>query len=242
MSLAQKILDSNTPFVFYHTRKVTEGNINKAISENRSMDLDISVKANGEPYLGHSEEFYEKNGEKFVETISLEGAIGLLSKAEIPVIVDCKHYDAWKVVIGVVEDLGQERCLVNTFVSQLRFNDTPIEPDYLTERSDIPKLVQIKEKYPFVTTTASAKGLPVDLSLGTHIEQLEGIRKVLVENSVDTVSLNVPDKLINNELIKFFTAEGVLPHVNVDNVSTADLNVCYVGETDILENASATLV
>ncbi|MFC1622321.1 hypothetical protein ACFL13_03010 [Patescibacteria group bacterium] len=241
-SLAHKILDSNEPFVFYHTHRVTEKNIHKAISENRSMDLDVSVGQDGTPYLGHSEEYYKKSSEKIEESIPLERALELLSKSTIPIIVDCKHYDAWDAVADVVKSLGQERCLVNTFTDQLKFNYTPINPDYLTEWSDISKLVRVKERYPLVTTTASAKGLPTNLSLGTHIDLLGDIRKLLIDNNIDAVSLNIPKRLFTDELIMFFTAEGVLPHINIDDVKIADLTVCYIGETDVLESASSTLI
>lgn len=241
-SLAQRILNSNKPFIFYHHHRVTEKGIHKAIEENRSIHLDVCVDSNEKPYIGHSEEYYKKNSKKMEENISLNRALELLSKSTIPVFVDCKHYDTWALIEDVVEKLGQERCLVNTFADELKFNYNPIEPDYLSEWSDISKLEWIKEKYPLVTTVASAKGLPVDLSLRSHSKLLTNIRSLLVSNNIDDVSLNVSSDLYDDELIAFFTSKKMLPHIMFDGMQTSELTYCCVGEVEVFEKASSVRI
>lgn len=242
-SLAQRILNSNKPFVFYHHLRVTKKGIHEAVEKNKSVHLDVCVDSNKKPYIGHSEEYYEKSGEKMKESISLNKALDLLSKSTIPVIVDCKHYNAWVLIGDVVEKLGQERCLVNTFVDELKFNYNSIEPDYLSEWSDVSKLEWIKGKYPLVTTVASAKGLPTDLSLGNYSELLSNIRTFLVSNNIDDVSLNVSSGLYDDGLITFFTSKKVLPHIiSTDGVETSKLTGCYVGEVEVFEKASSVRI
>src|SRR5215469_15844472 len=48
-------------------------------------------------------------------------AVEALAGSNIPVIVDCKHFDAWTVVEEVVRQLRPERCLVHSFVFELKF-------------------------------------------------------------------------------------------------------------------------
>ena len=64
-------------------------------------------------------------------------AVEALADSNIPVIVDCKHFGAQPVVEEVVEQLRPERCLVHSFVSELKFEAgrMPGEPDFLTEWS-----------------------------------------------------------------------------------------------------------
>ena len=68
-SLASKILRSNRPFTFFHTWYVTRDLLSQAISEQKSMDLDVCVDDSGNPYLGHSKEYHEKSGEPYYFTI-----------------------------------------------------------------------------------------------------------------------------------------------------------------------------
>ena len=94
-----------------------------------------------------------------------------------------------------------------------------------------------------MTTVASAKGLPTDLSLGNHSELLSNIRTFLVSNNIDDVSLNVSSGLYNDKLITFFTSKKVLPHViSIDGVETSKLTGCYVGEVEVFEKASSVRI
>lgn len=241
MSFAEKVINSKKPFVLFHTYSVTKDVLKQAISGNKSMDLDVCVDGKGNPYLGHSEEFYEKSGERREENMPLWETVEMIAKSTIPVIVDCKHFDAWPVVEKVVEKIGPERCLVHTFVSELKFNYSRKdgEPDYLTEWSPIEKLRSFKNKFPSVTTTASAKWLPDDLLIPEKYKDLlQNIRQTLKNNSVDTVCLNIPNETFSNESLKYFLAENIIPHIGIDNIDKAKLSEIYIGETDNLKFAS----
>lgn len=238
-SLAQRIFKTNKPFVLFHTHSATREVIEHAIASSKSMDLDICVDESGSPYLGHSEEYYGKSGETQPKTIEFWEAIELVSKAGIPVIVDCKHYDAWSVVEEVIGKIGAHRCMIHSFATELKFDYEHYDHDYLTEWSPIKKLTEIKNKFPLAATTASCKFLPNDLLISAQYEKLlSDIRKILKDNRVDTVCLNVPDKTMSDKTLEFFLEEKIIPHVGVDNVDISKLLKIYVGETDILANAS----
>lgn len=168
-------------------------------------------------------------------------AVEALANSAIPVIVDCKHFGAWPVVNEVVKQLGPERCLVHSFVSELKFDAgrMVVEPDFLGEWSSIESLRAIKRKFPLLTTTASAKWLPADVLISEEYETLlENIVRVLKDCGVDTVCLNVLDSTFSDRALRRFVRRGILCHVGVDRIDVAQFSEMYIGETDRLEFTS----
>jgi hypothetical protein len=243
LSFAQRLLKSERPVVLFHTWTVTRELLKQAILEKRSMDLDVCVDDRGHAYLGHPQEYHDKTREPFFASMPLWEAVETLAESNIPVIVDCKHFDAWAVVEEVVRQLRPERCLVHSFVSELKFDlgRVPGEPDFLSEWSSIESLREIKRKFPLLTTTASAKWLPADLLVSAKYEALlQNIITRLKEYALDTVCLNVPDATFSNGALRRFLQVNILPHVGVDRIDVKKLSEMYIGETDRLEIASRT--
>lgn len=241
LSLTQRILKKRKPFVFFHTWSVTKDLLRQAIAEQKSMDLDICVGDDGRPYLGHSKEYHEKSGEPYFVTMPLWKAVNMISKSSIPVMVDCKRHDAWSVIEEVVLRIGPERCLVCSYVNELKFNYSrkPNEPDFLSEWSPIEKLKELKDKFPSVTITPCSKWLPEDLLVSNcHKQLVKKVLKILKQNNADTVCLSVPDETINDRWLKYFLEENIIPHIVVDKIDTAKLSELYIGETDYLDKAS----
>jgi len=243
LSFAEKVLKSKRPVVLFHTWTVTRELLGQAIREKRSMDLDVCVEDRGNPYLGHPKEYHEKTKERFFDSMPLWEAVETLADSDIPVIVDCKHFSAWPVTEEVVRRLGPERCLVHSFVSELKFKAGRMtgEPDFLSEWSSIECLRTIKRKFPLLTTTASAKWLPADVLLSDEYESLlESIVMLLKEYAVDTICLNVPDSSFSNKALRWFLRQDILPHVGVDRIDVEKFSEMYIGETGRLEFASRT--
>jgi hypothetical protein len=241
LSLAQKILRAKRPVVLFHTWTVTRAQLAQAIRENRSMDLDTCVDDSGDPYLGHPKEYHDKTQEPFFNSMPLWEAVDALAGSNIPVMVDCKHVNAWPVVEKVVTLLRPERCLVHSFVSELKFDAGRVagEPDFVTEWSSIATLRELKRKFPSVTTSASAKWLPADaLVSDKHSALLAQIVSLLKQNQVDTICLNVPDLTFSDRALALFLREGILAHVGVDHADLTSLSQVYIGETDSLEFSS----
>ncbi|MFA6096009.1 MAG: hypothetical protein WC788_00090 [Candidatus Paceibacterota bacterium] len=241
MSLTKKILDSKKPFTLFHTYSASEDIVRKAIGEKKSMDLDVCVDGSGKPYLGHSEEYYEKSGEARAVSMPIWEAVGLVSKAMIPVVIDCKHPDAWPVVEKTVSRIGAQKCLVHSFAEELRFGYSRREgePDYLTEWSNLGRLLSFKKKFPQVSTCASCKWLPDDLLISDKYENLlGGIRKLLKDNRIDTVCLNVPNGTFSDGPLKYFLSGGIICHVGIDGLDVSKFTEIYIGETDDLDAAS----
>jgi hypothetical protein len=241
ISFAERVLRSKRPFVLFHTRSVTEAVLERAIEEKKSIDLDVCVDEHGQPYLGHSKEFHEKTWTPFYKTMPLWEAVEAVAKSEIPAIVDCKHVDAWPIVEEVITRIGPHRCLVHSFVKEFKFHYSRMqgEPDVLTEWSSLETLQALKEKFPLVTTTASANWLPNDTLLSPgHESLLYQIRGLLKEYSVDTVGLNVPDRTFSDKSMRYFLEQGIIPHIRIDYTDPKELSEVYLGETDRLEWAS----
>ncbi len=239
-SLAQRIVDRREPFTLFHTRAVVGEELKRAIAANKSMDLDVSIDSNGRPYLGHSEEYYQISERQRPKTMPFEDAIGIISNANIPVIVDCKDNRAWDLTHQVVSEIGASRCMVHAFVSELRFGYDPgYDHDYSSEWSDLSRLISLKEMFPLVTTTVSCKFLPRDLlSNPEHAELRAHIRRVADDNNIDTVCLNVPDDTVSDEVLEYFLESDILLHVNIDRLNDCQFTRPYVGETDNLSDAS----
>ena len=53
MTLSQKIINAGKPFYLFHTWEVTEELLAQAISQHRSIELDIAVDDLGRTYSGH---------------------------------------------------------------------------------------------------------------------------------------------------------------------------------------------
>jgi hypothetical protein len=241
LSFAQKVLKSKQPVILFHTWTVTEELLAQAIREKRSMDLDVCVDDRGYPFLGHPKEYHEKTNEPFFHSMPFWEAVEALTDSIIPVIVDCKHFAAWPAVDEVVRQLGPERCLVHSFVSELKFDAgrMPGEPDFLSEWSSIESLRAIKRKFPLLTTTASAKWLPSDVLLSEKYEPLlAGMVSLLKDCAVDTVCLNVPDSTFSDKALRRFVRQGILCHVGVDRIDVKQLSEMYIGETNRLEFSS----
>jgi hypothetical protein len=243
MSLARRILDSKRPLVLFHTHSVSRELLARAISEAKSMDLDVCVDVEGNPYLGHSAEYYEKSGEARLESVPLDEAVDALARSAIPVIVDCKRPEAWPAVKEVVARIGAKRCLVHCFVSEFKFDYSRKEgePDFTSEWSPIEALSSLKDSFPDTTTTASAKWLPRELLLSEkYSELLLTIRRTLKANRVDTVCLNVPGETWSDRWLALFLEEGIIPHISIDGVDLSALSELYIGETDDLGKASVS--
>jgi hypothetical protein len=242
LSFAQRVLISKRPVVLFHTWTVTRELLAQAIREKRSMDLDVSVDERGNPYLGHSKEYHDKTYQPFFKSMPLGEAVELIARSTIPVIVDCKHFEAWPVVEEMVKELGPERCLAHSFVSDLKFDAGRLqgEPDFVVEWSPIGRLRQLKAKFPSITTTASAKWLPADLLISDKYDALlSRVTNLLKENQIDTVCLNVPDSTFSDESLRLFLREGIISHVGVDHADVTRLSEVYIGETDRLELTSS---
>lgn len=240
LSIAQKILNSRKPFICFHTHEVTLELLEAAIGMEKSMDLDVCVDEAGNPYLGHSKEYYEKVDEPWADSMPLWETVEMISKANIPVIVDCKHFEAWDYVEQVIEKIGAHRCLVHSFISDFQFPfERDDELDIGCEWSPGERLLNLKNKLPGLTTTASARGLPSDLlSSSEHYDLLRKIKKTLIDYEIDTICLNVPDHTFSDNALVYFLEDRIIPHIMVDSMDTSSLTQIYIGETDHLSSAS----
>jgi hypothetical protein len=242
-SLVDKIRRSGKPFTLFHTWTVSDVLLQQAIDDHKSMDLDVCVDDNGNPYLGHSREYHEKSGDPYFNSLPIWEVVDRITRTDIIAMIDCKHFNAWPVIERIVERIGPEKCIVGGFVSEFKFAQSrgDNEPDYLSEWSPVERLRLLKGKYPAVTTTACVKWPPVDLLTGNKYQRLiEYIVAVIKDNNVNTVCLGVPDKTITDHWLHYFGNENIIPHIMIDNVDTRGISGVYIGETDHLERVSVS--
>jgi hypothetical protein len=215
MSIGQRVLTSKKPFIFLHTWTVSEDLLRRAIREEKSMDLDVCIDDEGNPYLGHSREYHEKGGEPYFDSLPLWNVVDRISRSNIVALVDCKHHGAWPVIE---------------------------EPDFRTEWVPIEKLRDLKNKFPLVTTTACAKWPPKDLLTSAKYQKLiEYMRDMMKENRIDAVCLSVPDETVTDVWLRYFLAETIIPRIGIDRTDATKLTQVYIGETDDLGRASKSM-
>lgn len=235
LSRAQRILESNKPFVFYHAHEVLEFILSRAIVEEKSMDLDVCIDADGDPYLGHSMEYFDKALEPMDKSMPIWEVVQLIANSNIPVMVDCKHYDAWNFVEQVIERIGSARCLVHALVSEFDFHYIDAS-DYRVQCEFSPAEVFSQLKRKFSEITAIAIGLPNDHLVSKKYEEiLWYIKKAMKHNLLDTVCLNVPDNTFAAESLTLFLKVSLIPHVMIDKKISSRFSEVYIGETDCLE-------
>jgi len=243
LSLSQRIIKSQKPYIFFHTWEVTRELLSQVIAQHKTIDLDISVNEKGEPYLGHSDEYHQKSAEPYFHTMPFWEAVEMVAASDIFVMVDCKNHHSWPVIEAIVEEIGPQRCLVCGFANELKFGFSrePNEPDFLTEWSPLDQFTKLKDKFPAVTITPCSKWLPQDLFTSEKYTSLiDQVRDILKNSKADTVCLSVPDETITDKWINYFLDACIILHIMVDHLDTTKLSSLYIGETDYLEKVSPT--
>ncbi len=242
LSFSQRIIQRRKPFVLCHTHLVTEEILSRAMAENKSIDLDVSIDDQGNPYLGHSQEYYRMSGNKPDRSMPLWEAVEKVAAGKIPVVVDCKDARSWQVIEEVIGKIGPHRCLADTFVSELKFDYSySSSNDYPIEFSPIERLRTLREKFPNLTLTASCKFLPDDFFTAEkkYRSEWERIRNLLVANNIDTVSFNVQTKTMSDDVLNFFLEKEIILKINIDGYDLSKVTSLYVGESDVFESMSS---
>jgi hypothetical protein len=228
----------------FHPDEFTLESIRDSVAAGRSVELDVSLDDAGEPYLGHSLDFYEKRRLPFPDSPPFWEAVALLEEADNPVTLDSKHRNSWPLIEELVEKFGPERCLVHTFVDEFKFENSVGRDDFPDEWAPIAKLKELKIKYPSLTTMASSKFLPADALADSRREGVLGyIRDTCLANLVDSVRLTLDERIIDgidDEVLKYFLRDGIMVHINLDVDNAADFHEIYIGETGDQRTASST--
>ena len=241
-SIAGQIWNSSDPLILFHAHTVTDDVLNTAIREERSMDLDISIDGAGAPYLGHSVANYKKNNISAYGSIPLERALSFLERSSIPVHLDCKERGAFTAVLDVVERLGADRCVINSFVNELNFLTPPnshmwgtyIEEDWMP----IAVLREARKSFPEITIQASGEGVTAESLLEDDGKILQEIIHTL-GTDIDSVHLNIPSvEFVPSEVIDAINDAGILYQLNIDNLREEPQGF-YIGESDDMGKTSA---
>lgn len=233
--IARQVWENSEPLILFHAHTITDGILDTAIREERSIDLDISVGNEGAPYLGHSASHYEKNNISTYDSAPLEHALSLLEDSSIPVHLDCKEHGAFTAVLDAAERLGADRCIINSFVNELNFLTptnshmwgTYIEEDWMP----IEILREAKKRFPEITVQASGEGVTSESLLEDDGKILQEIIHIL-GTDIDSVHLNIPSvEFVSKEVISAINDAGILYQLNIDDLREEPQGF-YIGESD----------
>jgi hypothetical protein len=238
--LARRIFTTNKPFIIFHSHVVNDELIAQAINLHKSIDLDINIDKNNCPFFGHSDYFYQKSGELKEINTQFDKLLKVLSQSNIPVMLDCKHCGAWPFVEKALSLLGPQRCFVGCMATEFKFDyDFSYDFEVPFEYSSISNLKILKARYPDVTTVASCSFLPTDFLTARKYKVLRNkIRSLLIENNVDSLSLNFPYTSYSDKDLNFFLEANILLELKVEDISPLSVSEIYLGETDTLQKVT----
>lgn len=236
------------PFVYYHTHRVYDKNLEEAIDHKKSIELDIAFDSDGtfynkgDFYIGHPVSFYTEFGKEFYKNMLLEDAVKKLEQnPSIFVVLDCKNIKAIPKMKEIVKRLGSHRCLFHAFIKEWTFEpleaNIEIEPHWKDEDIPLKEVLEFKQRNK-VPIIGACRGFSAE-----RLNNKDVVSKVLasVKNKdIDCISLYMPGtELPPLAIARQITQAGYLNWINVDKIANIDLSdVTYIGMTDILEKAS----
>lgn len=118
-------LKNNARWSYFHTHRVDDALVARAVEHNRSIEFDIYAR-DGRATIQHPPAFYVENGAAPPANMDLEDAIAAVeASAACVVVLDAKSREALGVIAELVARLGTHRCVVHAFLDELRFDPPP---------------------------------------------------------------------------------------------------------------------
>ena len=239
VNLANKVWSEKKPYILFHTHVLNEDVLQQAISQQKNVDIDISVDPEGKVYVGHSYDYHQRTKKPLYDSVDFEEAISTLSESDCYCYVDCKQRESLGYIFDIVERLGGSRCHIISFVHELNFYSSAEEwknECIVSEWIEAEDLLNLKDQFPDVSIAGSGKGLSLDQVTTQPDEMADNVRERVP--GFDAVSLNIkPRNQYPSEFIIALNKVGLLPHVPIDTLGNLPEGL-FIGETDHISRAS----
>lgn len=239
-NIVLEAIKNNEPYIYFHTHKVTETLLHRAIISNKSIELDVSFDEKIGPIIGHPLAFYKYRGIQKPESLPFHDAIKKLTSTKIVVVLDCKDVRALPYLETVALELGRHRVLLHAWVDSLSFkpyaDDVVVEPHWDTENMPEHHLRSFYNKTG-VPVVLSCRGLTLN-NMSTNKDKFYETLKNLTDFCVAVNPNLSPSSSLPAELIEMISKLGMVPWINVITTSVPDGLTVYIGASDDLNDCS----
>lgn len=234
-------IQNGKPFIYFHTLLFNQKILNLANNSGRSIEIDISMDAEGKLFIGHPYEFYEfKHIIPPPQNLPIQTIVKEAKESDLYLVLDCKDVRALPAVQQIIVDYGASNCLFHSWLQELQFKpyapEITIEPHWKYEDLPMDKVLELK----------SATGVPIissarGLTLARLNDEPQIVKHIIdiAKGKIDAINFNLPnyaappkwiiDKLLDN---------GILTWLNVDYVPEADLPKTFVGISDHISHVT----
>jgi hypothetical protein len=238
----QCIMDSNKPFIYFHTYEITQSVLDTTIGAGKSIEIDLAADDDGSVYIGHPRSFYAFKHLPPPANLPLDAVLDALEPTTVFVVLDCKDVRVLPMAQKIIERFGVERVLVYAWTDALCFKPYPasvaVEPHWVYE--DIP-LEALRRLYDatHIPMVLGCRGLTHD----KFQTEWTTIRDRILDVAAQTQCVGVHFNLLSYELpsasyIGELAEHGIVPWINTDTVKPAARPLLYIGATDNPYDAS----
>lgn len=242
-SLFDTILQRKKPFIYLHTHAITPRVLDDAIKSSASIEIDVSIDNEGNPFIGHPLSFYEYKKLAPPANLPIDDVIARLQKTNLYVVMDCKDVRAIPWVKQTTNVIGRDRSIFHAWSDSLLFKpydtNAAIEPHWIHE--DLPQSV-IQKLYEdtHIPILLSARGLTHDYINDNYQNVLQRILAA-TRPACAAIHFNLPGgQAPSMEIMNELLAHGILTLLNIDIVPPGKRPEVFVGMTDHI-NAAGTV-
>jgi hypothetical protein len=235
-----KAIKTNRPFIYYHTHVINEAVLKEALTDKKSLEVDISVAEDGSIFIGHPLIFYEFRRQSPPNNLPLSDVLEQAKRAALYLVLDCKDVRAITKAKEIIKEFGVGNCLFHSWVDILCFKPYPpeiaVEPHWFYE--DLPfdqvKKLHVETKVPLIL---SARGLTQE-RLRNDREIVNRVIKVS-RGMAEAINFNLPNgEAPPKEIMQKLLDEGILTWLNVDRVPARERPPVFIGMSDNMDLVS----
>lgn len=240
------ILSVTQPFIYYHTREITEAILSEAVSTSKSLEIDLASRGDGTIFVGHPDAYYRFHNKTPYRNLPLEKIMARVKETDLLLVLDCKDAGALPKAIEIAQEIGPERCLFHAWSAHKAVHFTPyprelvVEPHWENEQLPWEGILAFKQqtRAPIIL---SCRGLTRDRLLRNRHIILSQIIET-AQGNVDVINFNLPgNEAPPREIMEELLRYDILTWLKIEHVPPEQRPAIYLGSSDALEHASHLL-
>lgn len=210
-----------------HTDVVNETTLKMIrCGELETLELDISSSVEGF-FIGHHDLYYQDINGIPSHNVSIQEAMEVVLSNNVFVKFDCKDSEAIFEVSRLVAMMPPNKCMLYAFATEIDFQVE--EREFYWEYENIPliSILKLKEEAGNLSLQIGCRGFTFDGIRdidSAQVTNLFRIFRIVQENSIEVISLNLPDQQVPPDwVLQYFHDGGILVEVYKSNVGNRKL-------------------
>jgi len=237
----EAIIDKQKPFVYLHAHVINREFLTKALDAKKSLEVDMSLAADGSVFIGHPLSFYQFKGLPPPDNLPLDDVLQAMKDAGLYLVLDVKDVRALPKAQETIKNFGANNVLLHAWADALLFKPYPpeiiVEPHWALEDLPLGEIEKVKATTG-VPVVVSARGLTQKRlrSEGSEITQ-----KIIdtIKGKAEAVNFQLPNgEAPSIVIMQKLLDEGILTWFNVDCVPAELRPPIYLGASDKLDSVS----